>query len=153
MKKWLYGLGAAVVAATLLACGSGGDKQEVNAPPPATAGAQTSGAASATPAKPAALKPADFKFVVKVVSKECIPSYGCNVVWRVQTVNVQKSLLDKDKKYEVSWKLGGSKELTEGTVTVNGDGTWEEEFIPEHISVTADKNKKLTLTATAVEVR
>lgn len=143
---------AAVVlaGATGLACGGGGDPSSSSGKP-VTEGSAT-GPATTTTAKAAAKVPAakDFKIAIKVLTKDCFGSAGCNLTYRINAVTVPAGL-DPGTTYEVSYKVTGAEDPKEGTLTISG-GKFDTSSISDELAQVKSKNAKLTATATAVEI-
>ena len=136
-----------LVGATGLACG--GTSGPSSSGKPVTEGSAT-GAPAAT--KAAAKMPAakDFKITLKVLTKDCFGTAGCNITYRVNSVTVPPGL-DTSKTYEVSYKVTGAEDPKEGTVTIT-NGKFDTESIFDEMASTKNKNAKLIATPTAVEI-
>ncbi len=66
-------------------------------------------------------KPSNFTIVIKVLSKECFGSAGCNVRYRIKPRYWGKAL-PLDATYEVTYKVTGGEDPQINTFTITGDG-------------------------------
>src|SRR5690554_6373880 len=137
-RKWLVGIGAA----TFVLCGAGAIATalsiDVDTTPPGSvdrdvdAGGDT--ADRPAPAQPVYddPEPADFSLAVKVLSKQCFGSAGCNVEFRIElTQENPDKFFDPDATYEITYEVKGGDDPYINTLTVQG-GTYqvqETEFI------------------------
>ena len=116
--------------------------------------AATTPAPAATEATPEVTDPPevvpkirDFKLTVKVLSKQCFGSAGCNLTYRVDAG--WPDGYDPDVEYEVVYEVRGGEDGPQiNTMTVQGDSY--ERSQEESIS-TSSAGKRLTAVVTSVE--
>ncbi|WP_200210379.1 hypothetical protein [Micromonospora coerulea] len=142
----------------LLATANSGDKpgQDVAAtstaptPPATTSAPTTAAAAPATtePPLPTYETPTkdDFKLKVKVLSKQCFGSAGCNITYRIN-VTYTGTGLDPSKTYEVTYQVKGAEDPIINTFEVTGDSASVQE---EEMASTKRSGDKLTAAVTDV---
>lgn len=93
--------------------------------------------------------PADFKGTVKILSKQCFGSAGCNVEYRVELEAIRTVHPDPDVTYEVTYQVAGDESGTQvGTTTITGD---EYEVPWDESASTRSNATKLTVEVTEIE--
>ncbi|MFG2054202.1 hypothetical protein ACGFI9_09230 [Micromonospora sp. NPDC048930] len=141
----------------LLATANSGDKPEKGAAatstaptPPATTSAPTTAVAAPATTEPPLSYDAptknDFKLRVKILSKECFGSAGCNVTYRIN-VTYTGTGLDPSKTYEVTYQVKGAEDPIINTFEVTGDSASVQE---EEMASTRRSGDKLTAVVTEV---
>jgi hypothetical protein len=105
-------------------------------------------AAQAPDVATAALSPKDFKIRVKVLTKKCFGSAGCNVTYRIDPEYVGSAPLP-DGTVEVTYTVKGAEDPIINTFTIE-DG--EASFESEERASTSSSKKTLTAAATDVFV-
>ena len=146
----------ALSAAALIAlgCGAGGAGSDGK---PVTLPTADTSVDSATGAKPpvgqskkfATPRPAEIKLGVKVLSRQCFGSAGCNVEFRISTLEYSGPKMDPDATYEVTFAYKGLSDPMEARLTLNGDLKFETE--ESQFGQTKSKNDKVTAVVTGVE--
>lgn len=143
-----------LAAATVLACGSGDfddpTKKDGQAGSSTTSGGTTVTTSKAPKGKTyAPLGPADIKLTVKVLSRQCFGSAGCNVEFRISGLTFSKEL-DPEAEYEVTYTYKGLEDPVESRLTLQGaDGKYEVE--ETEYGQTKRKSDKITAVVTSVE--
>lgn len=118
----------------------------VSTPAPTASTRPPEPAASSEPAygTPIAL---DFKLTVKVLTKSCFGSAGCNLTYRID-VSYDGPTLDPSKTYEVLYEVRGGEYGTEAKrFTVTGT-----EFFGANEEYASTKTRKTTLKAVVTQV-
>ncbi len=88
---------------------------------------------------------------LKIKSKECFGSAGCNIVYQVKTATTAETPLDNT--YDVTFTIkGGEDGPIIGTLTVDPDGNINSSDIENVVSVPSSKTK-LTIAVTDVEAQ
>jgi len=109
--------------------------------PAAPAAAATQAPASGTP------KPADFKLTIKVLSKQCFGSAGCNVTFRIDP-NYTGPTIPDDRAYQVIYAVRGGEDGTQtNSFTMTGMNA---QYDSEEILSTKSSRAKLTAKVTEV---
>lgn len=88
----------------------------------------------------------DFKLTVKVLSKKCFGSAGCNITFRV-VVAYSGEPIDPSESYEVIYDVKGGEEPYTNTLTVTGD---ESSVDSEESISTEDKTDTISAVVTEV---
>lgn len=91
----------------------------------------------------------DFALGVKILSKQCFGSAGCNVTFRIKPSYVGTQDLPGTGTIEVSYRVKGGEDPVENTFTIDGDGTAH--FESQESASTTSSSKKLTAVVTDVE--
>lgn len=153
-KRIIAVVALVLAGATASACGAGTDPA-ADGKPVTVEGSATGIPSTTTSSAPAAAGklPAAkaFKITLKTIEKTCYGSAGCNIMYRVNGVTVPAGL-DPETTYEVTYKITGGEDVTEGTVVISGgkfDGTLG---TIEGMASTKNKSVKLIATATSVEI-
>lgn len=119
-------IAVATTALVALGCGSyqGVDERgkKVNAGAGASAGTTP---AALPPSKAPTLTPKDITLKVKILSKHCFGSAGCNLEFRITEVSVDPAKIDKSTTYEITYTYKGLEDPVENTFTLYGDGRYE----------------------------
>lgn len=171
MRRLLI-LAALAVAAPLAACGGNAltpGSGAVSTPASSSAGSSSSNCdatcqqirseeASETPEAPpiddspsyATPDKTDFTVTLKILSKECFGSAGCNITYRPElAIGVLDGDLDPSITYDVTYVVkGGDSGPVIATLTVTGD---QYEQPSQEVISTASQSKKLVATVTDVE--
>jgi len=95
-------------------------------------------------------KKGDFEVTLKVLSKECFGSAGCNVTYRAKlSQSLPTGALDPDVTYDLTYVVHGDESgpQTE-TMYITGD---QYEQPSEGLAQTATSGTKLTVTVTKIE--
>jgi hypothetical protein len=125
-----FGVLAAVVVVIIVIAviAASGDKQATGTQATITSQPAAEPAATEPPAN--APTPKDFTLTVKILSKQCFGSAGCNITFRVELSSNGVSP-DPDKTYEVTYEVRGVEDGPQiNTLTIEG-GKYradEEEF-------------------------
>jgi hypothetical protein len=117
--------------------------------PAASTPATTRPPVATQPPAPAAAVPTvrDFKLAVKVLSKQCFGSAGCNITYRIDASWTKT--FDPDIEYELVYEVRGGEDGPQiNTITVQGDSY--ERTQEESIS-TSSSGAKLRAVVTSVE--
>lgn len=146
-------LTATVLTALVLTGCAGGTSADMSDPPSTPAAdafddAVASARASAGPATPERTvpEPSDFALAVKVLTKQCFGSAGCNVTYRVDPTYSGPTL--GDESYEVLYVVrGGSDGPVSDRFTVSGTRA---EGLVEGFTSTASSSRRLTAKVTEV---
>ena len=149
-----------VVGAVAGALGSGGKKTAGKPTAPSTSSVPSTTAAAVQPpileqptdTTPAYITPkkGDFQVTLKVLSKECFGSAGCNVTYRAKlSQSLPTGALNPDVTYDLSYVVHGDESgpQTE-TMYITGD---QYEQPSEGLAQTATSGTKLTVTVTKIE--
>lgn len=93
---------------------------------------------------------ATFTITLKILTKDCFDTAGCNVTYRPQlAMNVPAGSLDPSVTYDVSYVIrGGSSGAQADTIFVTGD---QYRAPDQGFAQTATEGAKLTAAVTAVE--
>jgi len=133
----------------VLAC-AGGLMNVATTPPKAAAVHAVAPAAEATAAAPeptSTLTVSDVTLQLKITSKQCFGSAGCNLEYTVKAGWPNDTVADScDVTYEVSGVQDGP---AVNTLTIESDGTYEHQT--SEFASTARKSDKLRVKATEVE--
>lgn len=116
---------------------------------PSTAAPATAAAAPTTePPAPTYETPTknDFKLKVKVLSKRCFGSAGCNITYRID-VTYTGTGLDPSRTYEVTYAVKGAEDPIINTFEVTGDSASVQQ---EEMASTKRSGDKLTAVVTSV---
>lgn len=151
LKKIAGYVAAATVGITLLACGSGAvdDPSKKSASGAPVSASSKAPAAAPLPTKKAVVPTASqFKMSVKILSKECFGSAGCNVTFRLVKLEYSGEPLPADKTYEISYEIKGLQDPMQGTFEMQGDLSYSVE--KEQMGQTASSKSKLTVKITDV---
>lgn len=90
----------------------------------------------------------DFKLAIKVLSKQCFGSAGCNVSYRIILATYTGPELDPSETYEVTYVVRGGED---GPVTNTFSVTGDESSVDSEESVsTKSKDSKLTVVVSDV---
>lgn len=155
-SKPMIGLAAGIVG---LAFGAGTARSDssVSAVPTPAATVTITATAPASAPEPAeepdatsAYTPSksDFTLGVKVLTKKCFGSAGCNVTFRIKPTYVGTQDLPTTGTIEVSYKIkGGDEPLTNTFTVADGEASYDSE---EYIG-TRSSSSKLTAVVTEVE--
>lgn len=112
----------------------------------ATASARPRPGVTDSPASQAQLTKADVELTVKIMSKECFGSAGCNVTYQVVLAS-RKEKLEPGAKYDITYDIKGLKDDQTGTLVLEGDGMYRQR---EQIGSTKSSKDKLTAVVTDV---
>jgi len=151
-----------VVGGVAGALGSGGDSKKAAAP--VTHTSSTSAPSTTAPViqppiveQPSDTAPAyvtpkkgDFTVILKILSKECFGSAGCNITYRTKlSQDLPTGALDPDVTYDLTYVVHGDESgpQTE-TMYITGD---QYEQPSEGFASTATSGTKLTVTVTKIE--
>lgn len=93
-------------------------------------------------------KPADFKLTVKVTSKQCFGSAGCNVEYKVLMTIVNDVTFDPSTTYDVTFNVRGDED---GPIIDTTEVTGTEYTVPEGSASTPSSATKLTAVVTSVD--
>lgn len=158
MKQWMRYSGVAVagmivgsIAGTTAAGGPATSAATGAAPAPTVTVTAPAVTVTQTPEPPpvnASIKPADFRLGIKILSKKCFGSAGCNVTFRVVPKYVGTGSLP-DGTVEVTYSVKGAEDPIINTLTIV-DGTAS--FDSEEIASTSS-GAKLTAVVTEVSVQ
>ncbi|SBT40647.1 hypothetical protein [Micromonospora auratinigra] len=88
----------------------------------------------------------DFKLKVKILSKACFGSAGCNVTYRIN-VTYTGAGLDPSRTYEVTYQVKGAEDPIINTFEVTGDSASVQQ---EEMASTRRSGDKLTAVVTEV---
>lgn len=115
---------------------------------PASTGHPVTGPSTAPPAKPASHTPttAEVALAVKILSKQCFGSAGCNVTYRIE-VAYTGAPLETGRVYEVTYEVAGLSDPATNTFRLH-EATAEVE--EEELGQTKRSADKITATVTAV---
>jgi len=91
--------------------------------------------------------PADFKLDIKILSRECFGSAGCNVAFRVTLAKMGNYVLDPDREYEITYEVRGGDEVKVNTMTITGD-----QYSDDDEQLIGTKSSKSKLTAVIMSV-
>ncbi|MGN9918457.1 hypothetical protein [Micromonospora palomenae] len=142
----------------LLATTNSGDKAHQGKAAASTAptSSATTSAPTTAAAAPATTEPPlptyetptknDFKLKVKVLSKQCFGSAGCNITYRIN-VTYTGTGLDPSKTYEVTYQVKGAEDPIINTFEVTGDSASVQQ---EEMASTKRSGDKLTAVVTDV---
>ena len=129
---------------------SAGQRPKAAATAPAAAAAVTTTEVTSPPATdpPTVVpKPKDFKLSVKVLSKQCFGSAGCNLTYRIDAS--WPDGYDPDLEYEVVYEVRGGEDGPQvNTMTVQGD---RYDRPQEETIGTSSAGRRLTAVVTSVE--
>lgn len=150
---------AAVIAggATAASNGNGGAVHRTGTAIPSTTSAPTPTSASdantvvATNPEPAYVKPTarDFTIKLKILTKDCFGSAGCNVTYRPELVmKLAAGSLDPTITYDITYELRGGDDAQTGTIYATGDSY---EGPQEQIAGTSGQGVRLSAVITDVE--
>lgn len=153
MDSRILALGTVLMVGTLTGCGGSGSSaatktitRTVTATATVTETAEASDTAAVdssgyTPTK------ADFTLGVKILSKQCFGSAGCNIEFRIQPAYIGDPLSDSQTT-EVTYKIAGSQDEYSNSFTMTGTDASVQET--ESVS-TASSTTKLTAKVTDVQ--
>lgn len=138
----------ALAATALIALGCGaGPSDSAKDVSTGTSVAPAKGKPQPTPSKHHPI-PQEITLAVKVTSKKCFGSAGCNLEFRINELKYIGEPMDPDASYEVSYTYKGLEDPMEGTLTLYGNGKFE---VSDTEFGSAKKTAKITATVTAVE--
>lgn len=103
-----------------------------------------------SPTLSAVLLAADVKLTIKVTSKQCFGSAGCNVEFDVKA-GWPESAVPRGTECDVTYELRGFTEPQTGTLTVRDDGQYLSDSF--NFGQTAKRTSKVTARVTEVECR
>ena len=106
--------GGGDTAGTPATATTGKGATSTSAPPSTSTTTTTTSAPAPTP-----LKPADFQIGIKVLSKKCFGSAGCNVEFRIDPKYVGRQSLPSGT-IEVTYKITGGDDPMTNTFTIEG---------------------------------
>lgn len=126
-----------------------GARRSTSAPTPAAAAsaqAVESPAAPATESAETPPKPSDFTITVKILSKHCYGSAGCNVTFRIDVTYGGPALTQK---YRVTYNLHGAEDPFSDSFTFDYAA---KQITTESETMVSTKSSKAVLTATVADV-
>lgn len=92
--------------------------------------------------------PKDFKLSVKVLSKECFDSYGCNVTFRIIPEYVGSALDFEERTAEISYRVTGMENEATNTFTMTNGEYYKYEL--EHFGTVPTSSAKISAKVTEV---
>jgi len=92
--------------------------------------------------------PKDFKLSVKVLSKECFDSYGCNVTFRIIPEYVGSALDFEERTAEISYRVTGMENEATNTFTMTNGEYYKYEL--EHFGTVPRSSAKISAKVTEV---
>lgn len=101
-----------------------------------------------TPSAVKVIKASDFTLKVKIISKQCFGSAGCNVRYKIQAGWDDSIFRDIDE-CDVTYSVSGLEDSQMNTLTARKDGKYEADS--EEFGSTSSSLKKLTAKATEIE--
>jgi hypothetical protein len=117
--------------------------------PPASTKPAAKSVPSPTPAPPTTLSTKTLTLSVKITSKQCFGSAGCIVEWEIK--GSVRPGVRIDGPCDVTYEVRGLTETQTHTLTVNDDGTYEQDIYQS--GQTPRSSAKVTAKATEVECR
>lgn len=155
MNSRILALGALVMVGTLTGCGGSGSSaatKTVTRTVTATATTtvtETAEASTTTAADSSGYTPtkADFTLGIKILSKQCFGTAGCNIEFRVQPAYIGDPLGDSQTT-EVTYKIAGSQDEYSNSFTMTGTSASVQET--ESVS-TVSSSTKLAAKVTDVQ--
>lgn len=115
--------------------------------PASTGGAEPAAAVDTEPARPRALKASDLSLSVKITSKQCFGSAGCNVEYQIKA-----TLLTTDEfnaPCDVTYEVRGLEDPVTSTLTIVDSTTFRQDSW--QFGQTSSSSKKLTAKVTEVD--
>jgi hypothetical protein len=154
---WLWALGIVIAFGSGLAIGLAADRGQ--SAPAADRGKSLVAASTATPAttfepvtvtaEPAKMPPStgDFAVSVKVLSKHCFGSAGCNITYRIDP-SYRGPALDSGETYTITYEVTGVEDGPQiNSFTMTGD---QAQYESEELAQTPSSNVKLKAKVTGV---
>ena len=93
-------------------------------------------------------KPKDFKIGIKILTKECFGSAGCNITYRIKPEYVGSQAFPDSGTTEVTYEVTGGEDTITNTFEIDSAGTAH--FDKEEIASTEASSDKLSAKATEV---
>lgn len=138
-------IGAGLIALSLAACGVPVTNKPLGSTE--TSSSSTTEETSQTPTYHVPVKK-DFTLKVKVLSKSCFGTAGCNLTFRVTLAyNKAAGPLDPSKTYDVTYVLKGTEDPKSDTIEVTGD-----QYAQPSDDFTSTKSSATKVTALVTEV-
>lgn len=114
---------------TVLSSGAGSKAHKTLDLSPTAASAPYQGVSPATSkaSKRASLAKSDLQLTVKITKKDCFGSAGCLVEYKISAAVDTDKLKATGKQYDVTYDVKGLEDTQTGTLTLNQDGTYDQD--------------------------
>lgn len=150
IHRWLIAAGVLVFVVVGLCAGLGAALQDAAGKTPDTTSHPIIGLTAPTPVRTMApadvtLTTTDIKLTVKITSKACFGSAGCNVEFTTQAATSATPSVA----CSVTYALHGLDDQQINTLTINPDGTYDHD--ETEFGSTARSSAKVTASVTAVD--